>query len=93
MKYKTVVSEVIKRFDPEGANRYFLFGSSVRNERFHDIDLAVVGNASARLKIVELRDRFYDSSLPYKVDVVDFDAASDEFRHYVTNNEPIVWIP
>ncbi len=43
-------------------------------------------------KLSELRDHFYDSSIPYKVDVVDFDAADGDFREHVLHNEPIVWI-
>jgi predicted nucleotidyltransferase len=86
------VKEVVGRFDPRGVNRYFLFGSSVRKDTFHDIDLGVVGNQSSQKKLSELREIFYDSSIPYKVDVVDFDAADEDFKSYVLTNEPIVWI-
>jgi len=91
-RYIDQVKSAIAEFDPQGSNRYFLFGSAVRKKRFHDIDLGVVGNRASRKKLSELRDRFYDSRIPYKVDVVDFDAANDSFRDYVLQNEPIVWI-
>lgn len=91
-RYAQKVKEVVSTFDPEGSNRYFLFGSSVRKDRFHDIDLGVVGNANSRKDLSELRENFYDSDIPYKVDVVDFDGADSEFRDYVMKNEPIVWI-
>lgn len=87
------VKDILEKFDPHGSNRYFLFGSSVQKEKFHDIDLGVVGNRSSQKRLSELRDRFYDSRIPYKVDVVDFDAADSDFREYVLRNEPIVWIP
>ena len=32
------------------------------------------------------------SPIPYNVDVVDFDAADAEFKTFVFQNEPIVWI-
>ena len=86
------VKEVIKAFDPESANRYFLFGSSVKGGKFRDIDLGIVGNSTSQKNLSELREKFYDSSLPYKVDVVDFDTADHEFRDYVLTNEPIIWI-
>ncbi|OGG61993.1 hypothetical protein A3C21_00680 [Candidatus Kaiserbacteria bacterium RIFCSPHIGHO2_02_FULL_59_21] len=91
-RYAEQVKEIVEKFDPYGSNRYFLFGSSVRKEKFHDIDLGVVGNRSSRKKLSELRDRFYDSGIPYKVDVVDFDDADADFREYVLHNEPVVWI-
>lgn len=91
-KYADKLKRAIRKFDPQSSNRYFLFGSSVRKAKFHDIDLGVLGNKSAGKKLSELRDSLYDSDIPYKVDVVDFDAADADFRDYVLRNEPIVWI-
>ena len=91
-RYADKVKSVINTFDPEGSNRYFLFGSSVRKEHFHDIDLGVIGNKGNDAKIYELKDLFYESDIPYKVDVVDFDSADEGFKEYVMRNEPIVWI-
>jgi predicted nucleotidyltransferase len=92
-RYTEQVKEVVKKFDPTGSNRYFLFGSSVRAEKFRDIDLGVIGNRTSQKKLSDLRDRFYDAPIPYKVDVVDFDKADSDFREYVLHNEHIVWIP
>ncbi|MDP3965613.1 MAG: hypothetical protein Q8Q13_02320 [bacterium] len=88
--YIEQVKNVVTTFDPRGSNRHFLFGSSVRKEKFNDIDLAVVGNTVSQKKLSELRDSFYDSTIPYKVDVVDFDAVDSDFREYVLQNEPVV---
>ncbi|TSC86910.1 MAG: hypothetical protein G01um10148_15 [Parcubacteria group bacterium Gr01-1014_8] len=93
LRYENQVRDIVKKFDPQGSNRYFLFGSSVRKEKFHDIDLGVVGNGRSQKKLSELRDRFYDSPIPYKVDVVDLDAADADFRDFVLQNESVVWIP
>ena len=86
------LERVISNFDPSGANRYFLFGSSVRRDRFGDIDLGVLGNRAAQKPLGDLSELFYDSTLPYSVDVVDFDEAEGSFRDYVFQTEPIVWI-
>lgn len=91
-RYADTVKEIIKKFDPQGSNRYFLFGSSVRKEKFRDIDLGVVGNTSSNKKLSDLEDHFYESRIPYRVDVVDFDTVDENFREYVLANEPIVWI-
>ena len=91
-RYTDTVRAIVRQFDPSGSNRYFLFGSSVRNERFRDIDVGVVGNAQSRKPLSRLHDLFYDSPIPYSVDVVDFDAADAEFKTFVFQNEPIVWI-
>ena len=91
-RYIDQIKEVVIKFDPHGSNRYFLFGSSVRKEKFHDIDLAVVGNKTSKHKLSALRDRLYDAPIPYKVDVVDLDDADSDFRDYVMTKEPLVWI-
>ena len=83
---------MILDFDPIAANRYFIFGSFVKDKNFHDIDLGVVGNAKSRKNLSELRDEFYDSAIPYKVDVVDIDEADPEFKSYVLNKEKILWL-
>ncbi len=91
-RYIDRVKRVIETFDPQRSNRYFLFGSSVRKENFNDIDLGVLGNKSSQKQLSKLRDSFYDSNIPYKVDVVDFDGADNDFKKYVLDTEPLIWI-
>lgn len=91
-RYAEKVKSVVKKFDPQGSNRYFLFGSAVRKERYGDIDVGVVGNTVSQKNLGDLRDYFYDSDIPYKVDVVDFDSASHTFTEYVFKREPIIWL-
>ena len=91
-KHIQALKQVISGFDPSCTNSYFLFGSSVRADNFRDVDLGVAGNASSRKNLADLRDRFYEAPIPYKVDVVDFDDADQDFRSYVDRNEPHIWI-
>jgi predicted nucleotidyltransferase len=91
-KYLLKIKEIIADFDNSGENRYFIFGSSVRKEKFNDIDLAVVGLKKTGLKVYDLKERMDKSTIPYFVDVVDFDSTSKSFQNYVLNNEPVVWI-
>lgn len=91
-RYIGQVRTIIGSFDPAWQNRYFVFGSSTRKERFGDIDIGVVGNSRARKDIANLKEQFEESTVPYVVDVVDFDDASEEFKDYVMHNEPLVWL-
>ena len=92
MDYTKQIKDTISDFDPVAANRYFIFGSFVKGKKFHDIDLGVVGNARSQKNLADLRDKFYDSKIPYKIDVVDVDEASPGFRDYVLSKENIVWL-
>ncbi|MFN8548234.1 MAG: nucleotidyltransferase domain-containing protein [Candidatus Eisenbacteria bacterium] len=63
--------------------RVFAFGSRVRGNaaRWSDLDLAI--DTGGRLTILELgllREAFSESDVPYRVDVVDWNALSEEFK-------------
>lgn len=91
-RYIPKLKQVIKDFDPSGRNRYFVFGSSVRGEKFNDIDIGVTGVSDSAMKIYDLKEKIENTTIPYFVDVVDFDSVRKSFSDYVFNNEPIIWI-
>ena len=92
MDYTGQIKDTILDFDPVAANRYFLFGSFVKGRKFHDIDLGVVGNSKSRKNLADLRDKFYESKIPYKVDIVDIDESDPGFSGYILNKENVVWL-
>jgi predicted nucleotidyltransferase len=91
-KYIPKIRKITESFDPTGRSRYFVFGSSVRKDKFNDIDIGVVGAKSGGINTTKLKAKIEDTNIPYFVDVVDFDRASQSFKDYVFSNEPIVWI-
>ena len=77
--------ETIKRILAEyvGGFEVRAFGSRVDGsaKEHSDIDLAVVGqNKIKRRAKMLLREAFEESDLPFRVDIIDYNAASDEFR-------------
>jgi predicted nucleotidyltransferase len=90
--YLKQIKQKIREFDSRNANRYFVFGSSMKGGAYHDIDLGVIGNKKSGRNLAELKDLLYDSTISYRVDVVDFDDADLDFSSYVLNKEPILWI-
>lgn len=69
--------------------KFFIFGSSLRQKKFGDIDLAVIG--ASRMVLGEIKEKFTDSTLPFFVDVVDFSRASAMFKKNVLSDK-ILWI-
>ena len=69
------------------------FGSRVRGNarKYSDLDLAIVGKKRLDWRELEaLRDAFAESDLPMQVDVLDWNAVSDEFRAVIArHSEPI----
>ena len=77
--------ETIKRILAEyvGDCEVRTFGSRVTGtaKDHSDLDLAVVaGNKIKRRTKMLLREAFEESDLPFRVDVIDYNAVSDEFR-------------
>lgn len=90
--YKEELSSAIEHAGLPSGARAFIFGSAVRSDSFHDIDVGVVGAGDAPQALATLRENLYDAPIPYKVDVVDFDHTDTEFASYVFTNEPLLWI-
>lgn len=91
-RYIPKIKEVIKSFDPRLQNRYFVFGSSLHKEKFNDIDIGVIGAKTSGARVFDLKEKIEDTTIPYFVDVVDFDSAQKSFSDYVFASGKILWI-
>lgn len=66
-----------------------IFGSRItgKTKKYSDIDLAVVGKEKLDPKLVaDVKEEFSNSNLPYIVDILDWNAISDEFRKALERN-------
>lgn len=88
--YREKVIKIVTQWSKGKKVQVFLFGSAARKQRFHDCDLGVMGKVT-RQDIARLKEVFQESTLPYKVDVVDFNQVSEAFKQNVFKS-PIVWI-
>jgi uncharacterized protein len=73
--------------------RVFLFGSWARGDiqQSSDIDIAILAKeALAQVTLSRIRDQIEQSTIPYRVDVVDLAVASPALRQAVLN-EGIEW--
>jgi len=70
------------------------FGSRVHGNRlkpFSDIDLSVISPTPLPSHVLgELNERFTASDLPYKVDVVDYAAASASFQSIIDQDYEVI---
>ena len=89
-KYLRQIKQKVEQFNKDKNLKFFIYGSSLTQECFGDIDLGVLGEM-AQSKITELKDEFNDSTLPYKVDIINFNEVSKDFKDNVFNNK-ILWI-
>ncbi|MHC4511098.1 MAG: nucleotidyltransferase family protein [Planctomycetota bacterium] len=56
-----------------------------------DLDLAIVGNGKLERRVKTLlREAFEESDLPFRVDVIDYNAVSQEFRALIEQKYELI---
>lgn len=83
-KYLQIVQNILLSHVPQCEVR--LFGSRFTGtaRKYSDIDLAIVDKDKLDEKIiVDLKESFAESDLPYRVDVLDWHAISPKFRQMI----------
>lgn len=91
-EHRRIVLDVLDTHMPAGA-AVWVFGSRAngRARRYSDLDLAI--DAGRRLTIDEtavLREAFDESDLPYRVDIVDWQAISPGFRNLIAGDRRLL---
>ncbi|MCX6800392.1 MAG: hypothetical protein NT091_04585 [Candidatus Falkowbacteria bacterium] len=87
---KKLKDEVNSFFNQEKEVKVFIFGSSLTQDHFGDIDIGLIGTKSSYTAI-QLKEKITSTNFPYFVDVIDFNSVSAEFKNNIFNNE-ILWI-
>ena len=85
------IQQILQKFVPDCEVR--AFGSRVNGtaKPYSDFDLAIVSKEKIQRKTkMLLRRAFEESKLPFRVDVLDYNAISKEFRTIVDNQYEII---
>ena len=76
-----IVLALLLKYLPECEVRAFGSRFNKTAKPYSDLDLAVVGQNRLDWRILaELKEAFQESELPFRVDLLDWNAISDEFR-------------
>lgn len=90
-EYIDRLQTMIRKFFPDTTQKIFIFGSSLREKRFRDIDVGFL-NCQNPQKLEDLKEYFEESTFPYIVDIVDFKKTSQDFSEFVLHSEKKLWI-
>ncbi|MDR3288072.1 MAG: nucleotidyltransferase domain-containing protein [Peptococcaceae bacterium] len=87
-----IVRQILRKHVPTAQVRLFgsRFGGKVKT--FSDLDLAIA--ADGRLPwslLLQMKEDFAESDLPYRVDLVDYSAVSDAFRRIIDGGNELIW--
>lgn len=86
-----IIINILKKNTPANAN-IWAFGSRVSNnaKKFSDLDLAVELKSNQLLELgslAKLESFFEESALPWKVDIVDYNGITENFRNLIDQNK------
>jgi len=76
-----IVKEIIEKYAADC--RVYVFGSRVKNTVKKTSDLDLLFEAPQKLgflRIQEIKEAFQESDLPYRVDVIDYNDISENFK-------------
>ena len=88
-KLKTLISEHFNK----GEATIILFGSRARreNSKHSDVDVGILTSGKPDdSKITLLKEAIEDSNIPYKVDIISINEASEDFKNEIMK-DAIVW--
>ena len=83
-KIKAQLKAIISKYLKGNDYKTFIFGSRATGQLtpFSDLDLGILGREKIPGHLLEkIREDLENSSIPYKIDLVDFNKVSPEFRN------------
>ena len=92
-KYLNLAKAIILKSVPKDKYAVFLFGSRAngKSSRTSDIDVGIYGEKELPIMIKStIEDELEESTIPYYVDIIDFNDVSEEFKK-VALQSIVVW--
>ena len=93
-KQASLVRSILRQYFPRGEAR--IFGSRYHGgaKKFSDLDLALKSDRPLTLnELGLLSEAFENSSLPFRVDVVDYLSVGENFRAIINKNSGVFYSP
>lgn len=79
--------------DVDGSCRVYLFGSRARGTAYQgsDADIAVIADKDISLSLSRVRTILEESTIPYRIDLVDLSRTSPDFQEQVLADGILIW--
>ncbi|MFZ6694086.1 nucleotidyltransferase family protein [Undibacterium sp. SXout20W] len=91
-KQWAIIAAILQRHVPN--DTVWTFGSRAKHtgKPYSDLDLAIESNSGLSLGLIAgLEYDFSESDLPFKVDIADWAAMSEDFRQLIDDDKVKVW--
>ncbi len=79
-----IVLHILKHYAPDHEARAFGSRRTHKAKKYSDLDLVLVGEVRLDWRqMAKIKEAFEESTLPYRVDVLDWNAISPEFKKVI----------
>jgi type I restriction enzyme S subunit len=90
----SLIQSILKKHAPDCEARAFGSRYKWTANDYSDLDIALAGGKKLTLKkLCAVKDAFEESTLPFRVDVLDWNAVSAEFREIISNGYEVIYAP
>jgi type I restriction enzyme S subunit len=89
-----IILDILRTYIPDGEAR--VFGSRYKwtPKEYSDLDIAIVGKEKMGFRLLgDMRNAFEESTLPYRVDVLDWFALTPEFQAIIEQGYEMIYSP
>ena len=86
-----IIKGILKKHIPDCQVR--IFGSRINGaaKKYSDLDLVIIGKTKVPKKIIYLlREDFQESDLPFRVEIMDWQAISEDFRKIIQKQYEVI---
>jgi predicted nucleotidyltransferase len=86
-----IIKEIIKEY--AGDCRVYAFGSRVKNTAKKTSDMDLLFEAPKNLgflRIQKIKEAFQESDLPYRVDIIDYNDISENFKKIINDEKEMI---
>lgn len=86
-----IVRDILQRYVP--SREIWAFGSRATStaKAFSDLDIAVIGGEPMSISLMAtVREAFQESTLPFKVDIVDWATTSPDFQKIIERDKVVI---
>lgn len=86
-----IIKQILSKYVPNAEIR--VFGSRYKhtNKEFSDIDIAIVDKQKIDIKTYAyMKEEFEESNLKYRVDIIDWNNISDEFKKIIEEGYEVI---
>ncbi len=92
-KYREQITDILENRFKNQKVKVYLYGSRAKGEAYDasDIDLAVQSPDTISTELRKVKEAFFESTIPYRIDAVNLDEVDEKFKESILKEVVLFW--